>query len=309
MALTINNEVVRDIAIKSVEDNLLQAQTATNGAISIDESIHKGHFLSTTIFDAIGDISRRDITVQTPVTKKRLADLAKTDVKLYFKDLIFYTYTELAQAGADEKAVNVMLGEAIGRAVARWILERALIVTVASIGSEASLVTTAGTADITIQDISKGIFAFGDKAENIVALVSPSTVVAGLLDTALSTTADAISYGATYGATIGTLNRPLWQVDSSALDDGGKPIVIGLAKGSVVISESEKIFFKNGEVIDEENAGVNMRTEGAYTLKVKGFSYDQAQGVNPDDAILGASATWSLVGDKKACAGVLIKGA
>jgi len=307
--LTIDNEVVRDIAIKAIEDNLLKAQEATNGAIVIDESITKGNFLVTTLFDSIGDATRRDTAVQTPVTKKRLADLAKTDVKLYFKDLVFYTYTELAQAGADEKTVNVNLGEAIGAGVARWILQRALIVAIASISSEAGLVSTSATADIQLKDISKGLFAFGDRSENIVALVAPSMVVAGLLDTALGTTADQISYGATYNASIGTLNRPLWQVDSSALDDDGKPIVIGLAKGAIVISESEAIFFKQGEVLDEENVGVNMRTEGAYTLKIKGFSYDQSQGINPDDTVLGASASWSLVGDKKSSAGVLIKGA
>ena len=307
MALEINNESVRDLAILRIENNLTNAYNATNGAIVADESIMKGDFISTIVFDAIGDASRRDPTSTAEMTAKSLSDTSKTNVKLYFADLVAYTYTELARAGADDDEVTVNLGEAIGDGVTRWILERTLISTVAAIGSTEALVHTTDTAGINIKDINKGFFKFGDKSEKIVTIVASSIVVADLVDGALDSTADQISYGATYKSNIGTLGRALWQVDADALVDAGKNMVIGLVKGAVVISESELIQIWMDDDITKVNTKKNIKTEGAYTLDIKGFTYDQSQGINPEDAVLGATASWSLVGDRKNSAGVLIK--
>ena len=305
MAMIFNNEVVTLIAIDAVKDNLLAAQAATKGAITVGESIHKGDFLERTIFANLGEASRRDPNVDTPATAKRLSNLQKNDVKLYFKELIFATYTELARYGTNMEAMQTKLGEEIGIAVARYILKKGLIALVASIGSESDLIHTAAAA-ITTTDLNEGVFKFGDMSEDIVVFVSPSLVMKDLINAGINSNADQISYGAVYSGEAGTLGRDIWKVDAEALTTGVNK-VLGLSYGAIVIEESEVIRFFSQESIVNENAGLNLREEGAYTLNVKGFSYVMTQGANPDDAILGATASWSLVGDKKGSAGVLIE--
>ncbi len=302
-----NNEVITLIAIDAVKDKLLDAQTATGGAITIGQSIHKGDFLETLIFDALGDASRRDPAVDTAVTAKRLSNLEKTDVKLYFKELVFATYTELARYGTTMEAMQTGLGEAIGEAVARFILKKSIIALVAAISSEAdSIHTTTTSGIITVKDLNSGVFKFGDMSDDIKVFVAPSLVVSDLVGDAIDSTADQISYGGIYSGVTGTLGRTLWMVDSITLTTGANK-VLGLTVGAIVIDESEAIRFFSQESITNENAGVNLREEGAYTLKIKGFGYDQAQGLNPEDGVLGASASWGLVGDRKGSAGVLIQ--
>jgi hypothetical protein len=306
MAMIFNTEVVTLIAMDTIKDNLLLAQTATNGAIEVGSSIHKGDFLETTIFAALGEASRRDVTVDTPATAKRLSNLEKTDVKLYFKELVFATYTELARYGTSMEAMQTKLGEEIGDAVTRFILKRALISVVAAIGTEADSIHTTADATITINDLNSGVFKFGDQSDTIVTFVSPSIVVGGLVNGSLASSGDQISYGAVYKGETGTLGRAIWMVDSDALTTGVKK-VIGLTLGAILIDESEAIRFMTAESLDKENAGMYLREEGAYTIKLKGFTYVQTQGINPDDATLAAAASWDLVGDRKGSAGVLIK--
>ncbi|MDM5264686.1 major capsid protein [Sulfurovum sp. XTW-4] len=307
MAMVFNNEVVTLIAMDQIKDNLLMAQTATNGAIEVGESIHKGDFLQSTIFDSLGEASRRDPTVDTAATPKRLSNLEQTDVKLYFKELVFATYTELARYGTSMEAMQTKLGEEIGNAVTRYILKRALISLVAAIGTEADSVhTTSVLNTITINDLNMGVFKFGDKSADIVTFVSPSIVVSKLIDGSLNSSGDQISYGAVYQGETGTLGRSLWMVDSDALTTTVNK-VLGLAAGAIMIDESEAIRFFSQESVVNENAGMYLREEGAYTLKIKGFKYVSTQGANPTDATLGAAASWALVGDRKGSAGVLIK--
>lgn len=311
MALTIKDTVIQTEAIIGVKDNLENARSATAGAIQVGRNIHKGDFIDEFMFDEFGSIKRRDPNTQTPVTPERLSNLEDVAVKLYFKGDLFVTNTELERYGSSVKSMNRSIGKTIGRNISRWALNKGLIALVGAITSQSDLIAGDGTTDADISILNDAVFKLGDMNGDVVAFAAPSLVTHKLIGNAIGSTADQIAYGAVYNAQVGTLGRKLWTVDNSALNwvagDNSGHYTLGLVKGAVTIDESEVIKVLSNLDISQENSGYRFKAEGAYTVKVKGFKYNVAQGANPNDAVLGNNASWSLVKDVKHGAGVIAK--
>jgi ribosomal protein L18 len=306
MAIEIVDEVIQTVAIEAIHDELEKAQQATGGAISLGKNIHKGDFKTTSMFANLGEASRRDPNTDVALTAKRLGTADDTAVKLYFNDLVFATNTELERYGTTMGAMNVAIGRNLGQGVARWAIKKGLISLVASIGSEAGLIEGDHTGAASVTILNNAVFKLGDQSENVKVFVAPSAVTHALVGSAIGASTNDIAYGAVYDNSIGTLGRGLWTVDAVALTSGGNK-VLGLTPGAVTIDESEVIKMVSQLVTGQSNLGYNFQTEGAYTIDIKGFKYVVGQGANPTDAVLGATASWSLIDDIKAGAGVLAK--
>ena len=311
MPIKIIDEVIQATAIEQVKDTLLDAQKATSGVIGVGKNIHKGDFIEDIFFDNFGTIKRRDPNTQTPVRPERLSTLEDSAVKLYFNGDVFVTNTELKRYGANVKNFNQKIGRQLGHNVARWAIQKGLIALIGALSSESSLIAGDGTADISTGLLSEAMFKLGDQYEEVRSFVLPSVSTAKLLGNAIDANTDQISYGAVYKAQIGTLGRTLWTVDNSALNwvdgDNSGHYGIALTSNAISIDESELIDIITEVDTLNSNAGTNFHIEGGYTINVKGFKYNKAQGANPSDAVLGSSASWSLISQIKNSAGVLIK--
>ncbi len=317
MAIQIKDTVIQTTAVDSIRDNLLSAQKATSGAIGVGRNIHKGDFIEETFFDDFGNINRRDPTADTPVTPQRLSTSEDVAVKLYFKGDLFVTNTELERYGTSVKNMNSKIGAKIGKKISRWTIEKGLISLVAAITSQSSLIAGNPLQPIDVGVLADVVFKLGDMNEDVKVFVAPSMVAYKLLKDAIGATTDQISYGAVYNAQVGTLGRKFWMVDNAALqwsedvnndgDDESGYFTLGLTPNAITIDESEVVKILSDLDITQENSGYRFKAEGAYTIKVKGFSYNKAQGMNPSDAILGSTASWQLVSDVKAAAGVIAK--
>lgn len=313
MALTIKDTVIQSEAIIGVKDNLENARSATAGAIQVGRNIHKGDFIDEFMFDEFGQITRRDPSSTAAVTPERLTNLEDVAVKLYFKGDLFVTNTELERYGSTVKSMNKGIGSTIGRNISRWALNKALISLVGAITSQTSLIAGDGTANADVSILNDAVFKLGDQNGDVVAFAAPSLVTHKLIGNAITSTADQIAYGAVYNAQVGTLGRQLWTVDNAALGWSDATAgtsgnyTLGLVKGAVTIDESEVIKILSDLDITQENSGYRFKAEGAYTVKVKGFAYNTAQGINPTDAILGDAASWNLIKDIKHGAGVIAK--
>ena len=313
MALTIKDTVIQSEAVVGIKDNLMKAQESTDGAIVVGRNIHKGDFIDEYMFDDFGNIVRRDPNVDTAVTPERLANLEDVAVKLYFKGDLFMTNTELERYGSSVKNMNKQIGSVIGQKISRWALEKGLISLVGAITSQAGLIAGDGTTAADVALLNDAVFKLGDQNGDVVTFVAPSLVTHKLIGNAIGATADQIAYGAVYNSQIGTLGRKLWTVDNAALGWADATAgtsgnyTLGLVKNAVTIDESEVVKILSDLDITQENSGYRFKAEGAYTVKVKGFAYNVAQGSNPTDAILGDTASWSLVKDIKHRAGVIAK--
>jgi len=306
MAIKIYDEVIQATAVEAIKDALLEAEKATGGAITVGRNIHKGDFLERTFFANFGSPKRRDPNTQTAVTPDRLSTLEDAGVKLYFRDDVFATFTELERYGTDLKTFNKQIGKQLGTAVARWAIQKGIVSLIGAISSQSALVIGDGTAEPSVDLLNDAVWAFGDMSEDVKVFVAPSAVTYKLTKGAIASSTDPIAYGAVYKSEIGTLGRKLWTVDAAALTAGGNK-VLALTEGSVVVDESEAIKMLSQLDTLNENAGYNFHTEGAYTVDVKGFAYDKTAGANPDDSVLGADSSWNLISQLKNAAGALVK--
>jgi len=311
MAFKIIDEVVQATAVDTIKDNLLKAQDATGGAISVGKGIHKGDFFDKTFFANFGNPTRRDPNTQTAVTPNTLSTLDDTIVKLYFKDDVFITKTQMKRYGSSLESFNAEVGRQLGSAISRWAIQKALIAGIGAITSQSELVAGDGTADPSVGILNESMFKLGDAYEDVKVFVAPSYGTYKLLGDAINSTADQISYGAVYDGTAGTLGRKLWTVDNAALNwvdgDNSGHYILGLTEGALSVDESEIVEILSQLDTLNSNAGYNFHSEGGYSVKVKGFSYDKAQGANPTDAILADTASWDLISQIKQSAGVLAK--
>lgn len=311
MAIQIKDSVIQSEAAIGVKDNLLAAVKATRGAITVGRNIHKGDFEDTLMFDDFGNIVRRDPNVDTAVSPDRLVNIEDVAVKLYFKGDLFITNTELERYGSSVKNMNKTIGTKIGEKISRWALEKGLIACVGALTSQADLIAGDGSTDIDTLTLNDAAFKLGDMSGDVITFVAPSLATHKLIGNAISSASDQIAYGAVYASQIGTLGRSLWTVDNAALnwDDAGtlKNYTLGLTQGAISIDESEIVKILSALDITQENSGYRFKAEGAYTVKVKGFAYNAAQGSNPTDAVLGANASWTLIKDVKHGAGVVAK--
>lgn len=305
MAMYIDDEVVKGTAIETVKDNLLNAMTATQGAITVGQNIHKGDFIHDYEFQNLGEVDRRDPTSTADATAYSLNSIESVGVKLYFGKNYFQTLTEAKRYGTTPETISLAIGQALGNSVTRFAINKGLVAATAAILSQPDLVAGDGTGDPTPEILNDAVWKLGDVAEDVVAFVSPSVATSRLIGAEMQKYGSQVSYGTVYQGVPGTLGRSIWTVDSQALVSG--KVILGLTAGAVTVDESEAIEFLSQLDLSKENAGNWIKTEGAYTVQIKGFKYDVTAGMNPDDSVLGAPANWSLVDQLKNAAGVAAK--
>jgi len=302
--LQIEREIIVSSAMERLKERLGTVHSRSGGVISVGRNIHRGDFVETLDFQDVGNVSRRDPIVNTPIVSDELNTRIRNNIKLYFKNDMVMRYTDLERYGTTMQQMNIRVGESVGDSIAKFVLQRGITALYGAISSNANVVTT-GALDHA--GLIEGMFKFGDQTDDIRTLIAPSPVVSALTS-GVVTTGDRVSYGAIYDGQTGTLGRNLWLIDSPALLNPTQS-VMGLTQGALTIDESEVVKFLDDLDLTLENAVVRFKVEGAYSLDVKGYSFNTAVGVNPDEILLGSSANWIQTAQyTQHTAGVLIKG-
>ena len=305
MALNINDAFVAEVAIERIKDNLLAYEKFTNGAITVGTNIHSGDALSRDFFGNLGEADRRDPDLNDPKTPTRLTSVTQTSPKLFFSKLVFKTLTEIERSGRANASVDEAIGMALGDVVSRWGLNKGITSAIGGITGQGDLVAGDGTAAATVELLNDAIWKLGDVSGDVVCFVAPGLAMHQITGQQL-TLGSAVQYGMVYEGTPGTLGRTIWALDHAGLVSSG--VVLGLVEGGVTIDESEAVKMVSDLVTGQENLGYNFQTEGAYTVSLKGLSWNvQLGGHNPDDATLIDGANWLLVDQLKNAAGVAAK--
>ena len=321
MAIKVNNEIIETLLTEQITQNVRNFTQQTKGAITLVSNPHKGDFLEELFFKGIGTAERRDVTSAADAVFETLNTEEWVSVKLYYKKKVGFKRSDILRYGKKVDSLSGMIGQKLGDAVTIYMLNKALLGLNAAIRSNSEAVVAkdcGGT--LQIKDLIDGVAKFGDMANNINSWTMNSAKFYDLYRDGLTLNSDTVISGILYNATPATLNRPVYVTDSPAFNAGNAdcdgdsdngnetPLFasLGLTSGSVVVQNSEIQDIVTQEDIDGENHMIKTSLEGAITLKVKGYSWDQAAGINPDDATLGTSANWLKVVDTKNTAGVAI---
>jgi len=298
-------------------ETLLQNSDAFNGAsqnaIRLVPRRLKGDYEQESFMKEVsGIVSRRDITSVADASDLKLEQDELVGVKLNRKiGPVTQSRDAFRKIAQDPATFSFILGQQWGQAVMVDYVDSAVRSAVAALGGQLSLRTLDGGNTLTHTILATGLSKFGDAQKNVICWVMHSKQWFDLVKVSISDKITNIADVTIVQGTAATLGRPTIVTDSAALVVSGSVdqyLTLGLVADGVVIDESEERDIVSDVITGKENILIRLQGEYAFNLRVKGFAWNMLSGgVNPSDAAVGTDTNWlKRVGDKKACAGVMI---
>lgn len=281
---------------------------ASNGAITLSARQEIGEAAHETAFRNIASlVTRRDTTAVTDATSQKLTNSEKTRIKLDRKiGPVDNTLSGFIKIGMSEAEMQVVVGEQAAVAMAVDMLDTSLLAARAAI-STASGGTFMHDVDAVASSsgLVKALYKAGDRADRIVCWVMHSFVYAQLIENQLAANIDGVSNFNLATATPVTLNRPVIVTDSASLVVAdGKALgndhyySFGLTASALECLNSEEENVILDIITGKENLIARIQGEYAYSLGMKGFSYDLTNGgANPNSTAIGTGTNWDLIVD------------
>lgn len=302
---------------ETLQQNVDAFNGASNGAIIMRSSVMPGNYDYDSFFLVNGSIiGRQDLTSISAKTATKLSQDDNIGVKLHRN-----SYSQLTRKAA--KMAGISFDEMVFAHGQQWaaeymtdMLNSALLAARVALANQSAVtkdVTAASVKTVTHTNLLQSLALFGDKNDRIAAWVMHSTQ---FFDLGIQSIADDIvnvADGIVRRIDVPGLGRPIIVTDSSSLiataDTPDSYYVLGLVRGGVDVNESEGVEQKLMDKTGLEQLAVDVQTEYAYTLKVKGFKWDVGNGgANPTASAVGTASNWDKVAtSNKDLAGVVLK--
>lgn len=288
----------------------------SSGTINTVPREHIGDFAQEAFFqEEANTVTRRDITSNSAVTPSELDSVDRVGVKLYRKSVFEKKLTDIKRIGYTPEQYSFIVGQQIAKSKMVDMLNTGLIGLTTAIATESGQVDdiTAESPNTANYDAIPGTLQlFGDAAPRLRHVLGHSKPIHDLLGDSFTVETDNVAGTGINNGSIPSLGRTLSMTDSGSLitADGVSSGVdsystLFLAENALVLEQSEQEIMHSEIVSLKENLTVVIQVEWAYTLFVKGFTFDETSGANPADAALGTAGNWSLVAsDKRNSAGV-----
>lgn len=284
---------------------------ASNMSINLGSESYIGSFYKDAGYDRIEDlITRRDVTTNATVADSAMALAEIVGVDLANKiGPVLETEENFKRRG---RSVNEM-AQIIGAQASEEFLKRALDQIVAALigttGVGTALVDTSlAAAKANQKHLLKGMRVFGDKGKNVTAYLMNSEafydIVEDKIDNYKIDTVAGVQI--VNGPIPGALGKPIIVADVEALKyDAGagdlKNRIFALMQGAASAMQRGDIRFLVKEVDGLENISIRFQGEYNYLVKLMGYAWNTASGINPTDAALATPANWTRVFDPKLC--------
>ena len=292
---------------------------ATRGCINLTNAFQRGEMESTSFWNAIDPIQRRDRTTQAAVDTIKLTQSEQNKFKLSRRfGPVAVTDTAFKQIGDQDgqSTFGMMMGREYATSKIVNMIDTTLNAIVGALSSDVkfqndqSLVGTIKTTEI-----YKTTALFGDQAALLIAMVMHSKP---WHDLTLEQLAD---YGTTTsvaqnilvaGGGAATYNKPVLIMDSPALVVAGVPDIFNtliLRSNAATAQDPGGDILTGDTELGKENIQYIVQGEYDFWIDVDQFAWDTTTGgQNPDDAALLTGANWDYVrsdGDVKAAPGLL----
>lgn len=293
----------------------LQQFTAFNAAsgntINIVPQRHMGDYRKYTLFDQVATTSRRDTTSVAGQTAANMANLEAVGVKINRKvNYMEHTIDAFKKIGMTSEVMSVILGEQTAVALMVDYMDSATRACVAAFDKAGSRTVPGATIDST--HLIDGLKLFGDRAGRLSSIVSTSALYYDLVKDQWAANILNVSDMNIKQGMPATLGRPVIVTDSAPLTDAGSSPdeyhTLMLVPGAVTIYQSEEATVLGRTVQGKENITFGWQYEYAFTLELKGYAWDVANGgANPADATVAIQTNWDqYASDVKDTAGILI---
>lgn len=285
---------------------------ASRGVITLVAASNEGDYSSETFWSEIsGLIRRRDAYGSGAVSSVALEQEAHTSVKIAGgTPPIAFEPQQLSWIQKNPEEAGVVIGEQLGVGMTADYINSAIRAGQAAIGNVSALVQDGTSGTITRAGLVSASAKFGDRAGDIAAWITHSKSMHDLYAENVTNTNRLFDIG-TVSVMEDGFGRLFIMTDSPALITSGTPDTyhtLGLVPGAISIEDNGDLFTNIETTNGTENIQRTMQSEYTFNAKVKGYSWDKANGgASPTDAEIGTGTNWDQVAsDVKNTAGVML---
>ncbi len=293
---------------KSLNRNLDVWNSSTRGGMVLTTESLKGQYERKALFKAMGQatIKDRDPSSVATIVFDTLDELENIGVKVNRYSAIQKTADAFAKLAKDpEASFSTIVGVLTGDLIANDMIETAVSALMGATQVEATHVLGNGTADIAFTDINEAQYVYGDQYKNVACIFMHSTTAKAFTDVNIAEKMDNVG-GITIGnGTIKSLGLPIIISDVEALTMTAGKGVIFMTTGAVTLTNSENPRIYTDFDPTTENTVLRIKREWAMNVSCKGFSYTKGT-VNPSNADLAASASWTKTASDNKTLGAVI---
>lgn len=291
---------------EGITQNVDAFNGASANAIRLVTEQLQGQYAKEAFFQSISNlITRRDVTSVSSADAVKMTQDEIISVKVKRKiGPVEVTLDALRTIAKDPREASFVLGQMVGQNKTKDMLNTGILAVEAAIQGQIDLVFSAtgeSTKTLTTAYLATALSKMGDAGERIVAWVMHSKPYYDLVKEQIAAKITNVADRVVYGATPGTLNRPVIVADVPALHDGNASAtdtynVLGLVSDAVTVTESEQSDVVSQLITGQENLIMRMQGEYAMNIKCRGFKWDVTHGgANPTDAAIGTTTNWDKV--------------
>ena len=310
--MIIFNEQTQLVATETVAQALAAFNEASGGAILIGSSSTLGDYIEEASYKAISAlVTRRDAYGSGTLSTKALQQIKDVSVKIDQSiGPVEWTIEQFQRLLKNESEAGIIIGEQAAEAMIQDYLNTTASSLAAAIGNQATLVndySATGTAKLV--ELNKAAGKFGDRQQSLVAWLMHSKVFTDLTNEAVTNTNRLYNIGNIQVMQDG-LGRRYVVTDAPALVVAGVPDTyntIGMVPGAAMV-ETQPLLTMTQPKADQENMGTIWKGESSFTLGLKGYAWDIANGgKSPTDAEVATGTNWDLIASStKDTAGVML---
>jgi hypothetical protein len=291
---------------------------ASNNALRLVTRLMRGHYEKESFVKKISSlVTRRDITSTSAVTSLALTQGEQVGVKLNRKlgpvEDTLDAWRKVAPTEDAAREFSFMLGQQSALDIQGDYLNSVLIALEAALDGQAALEYDATDGNLQFVDLNAGFALFGDRADRIRTLVMHSKVFHNLrADGITNYKIENVAGMMIVTGGDATMGKSIVVSDSAALVTATTPLrysTLGLVEDAAEVAESEQRELHEEIVGGKENLTLLIQGEHAFNVKLKGFTWDVANGgSNPDNTALGTESNWDKTASSdKDLPGIIIK--
>ena len=289
---------------EKLAENVDGFNAASNNAIRLTTEYSRGAYFEEAFYDLNSSlIAARDPTSLSAATDATISQDSIISPKLTRAiGPIGQTLNSLKKTNTSQEEFSFMFGGMVADQIAQDYLKSAVSALVAAIGTQATLIngTDVAPADLDHKNLITTMAKMGDMADQIACWVMHSSVYYGLVKQAITDNVYDVGAISVKGATTPTLGRPVIVTDNVYTNTTGgttDPLyhVLGLVPNAIHIKEAEETTMVSEMVTGLDNLQVRLQGESAYTMTMKGFTWDLANGGSyPSAAAVATGTNWDL---------------
>ena len=308
------NKQTHTVMTEEIAQDVNKFNGASNGTIILNTNSFGGDFDIQSSFKAIsGLVRRRNAYGSGAIQSKKLEQMLGVAVKVAAGtppldwERQQYTWTQ-----QNPELAAITIGKQLAKARIADQLNTGVAAGASAIGGQAAATHGDGTTDISFRLLNKGSAKFGDRSSAIRSWIMHSTSIHNLYDNALANTEQLFTYEGV-NVVRDAFGRVFVVTDAPALVGaaGGEAIynTLGLVEGAIEVADNGDFYQTITEKTGGENISHQYQAEWSYNVRLKGYSWDIANGgKSPNDAALATATNWDLIAsDIKDTAGVLVK--